>query len=66
MVHSRMTRQEIETEVKRLTLILADCQLQYNSFIMGALPKFNLSELDNLTFVTQMQLNDCKKILLLR
>lgn len=66
MVHSRMTKEEIQAEVYRLELILADCQFQYNAFIMGATLTIQMSELDNITFVTQMQLNDCKKMLLLR
>ena len=66
MVHSRMTKEEIQAEIDRLELILADCQFQYNAFILGATLSITLSELDNITYVTQMQLNDCKKKLLLR
>ena len=66
MVHSRMTKEEIQAEIVRLELILADCQIQYNAFILGATLSIPMSELDNITFVTQMQLNDCKKTLLLR
>lgn len=66
MVHSRMTKEEIQAEIYRLELILADCQFQYNAFIIGATLSIPLSELDNVTYVTQMQLNDCKKAMLLR
>lgn len=66
MVHSRMKREEIQAEIDRLELILADCQYEYNIFIFGGIPKKTLEELDNITFVTQMQLNDCRKTLLLR
>lgn len=66
MVHSRMTKEEIQAEIVRLELILADCQFQYNAFIMGATLSIPMTELDNITFVTQMQLNDCKKTILLR
>ena len=66
MVHSRMTKEEIQAEIDRLELILADCHVQYNAFILGATLSITLSELDNITYVTQMQLNDCKKKLLLR
>jgi hypothetical protein len=66
MVHSRMTKEEIQAEIYRLELILAECQFQYNAFIMGATLSIPMSELDNITFVTQMQVNDCRKMLLLR
>lgn len=66
MVHSRMTKEEIQAEIYRLELILANCQVEYNAFILGATLSIPMSELDNITFVTQMQLNDCKKTLLLR
>lgn len=66
MVHSRMTKEEIQAEIFRLELILAECQYYYNVFIVGGIIPMKLSELDNITFVTQMQLNDCKKTILLR
>jgi hypothetical protein len=61
-----MTKEEIQAEIYRLELILAECQFQYNAFIMGATLSIPMSELDNITFVTQMQVNDCRKMLLLR
>ena len=61
-----MTKEEIQAEKNRLELILADCQYEYNVFIFGGTPSKSLTELDNITFVTQMQLNDCNKTLLLR
>lgn len=66
MVHSRMTKEEIQAEIKRLELILADCQYQYDEYITNGTLEITILELDNITFVTRMQLNDCQKTLLLR
>lgn len=66
MIHSRMTKKEIQAEIYRLELILASCQLDYNIHIFGGKTSKPLSELDNLTFVTQMALNECREKMLLR